>query len=159
MQAVNIVTASQLLGICRQRIQQLIYANRVKGAFKTKKGWQIPLYRKMPQIIPTKHGMKGTWRTEAPQKPKIIHINRQKIQANNRRDANEAKEPVIAVRIDSKVNYAHQASFEGKCTIVYEPEGRRKYGGAKVWIEVSPTTKVTITNWNKPPEEQILILN
>ncbi len=61
-------------------------------------------------------------------------------------------EPVIAVRKDSKVHYGHQVSFEGKCTIVYAPDNERKHGGAKVWIEVSPTTPITITDWRKEEE-------
>jgi hypothetical protein len=142
MKSVNIVIASQLLGICRQRIQQLIYANRVKGAFKTEKGWQIPLYGEMPRIVPAKRGMKGTWRIHPPKKPTIIHVNRHKIQANHRQGK---KEPVIAVRTGSKVHYGHQVSFNGQCTIVYNSDNHRKHGGAKVWIEVSPTTKITIT--------------
>lgn len=155
METVNIVVASELLGICRQRIQQLIYANRVKGAFKTEKGWQIPLYGKIPRIIPAKHGMKGTWRTTPPKKPKIIHVNRQKIAINRHQDK---KEPVIAVRIGSKVFYGHRISFNGQCTIVYEPDSHRKHGGAKVWIEVSPTTKIMITDWNQPITSQRMIL-
>ncbi len=59
MESVSIVKASRLLEISRQRVQQLIYANRVKGAYTTKKGWQIPLYREMPRIIRGKRGVKG----------------------------------------------------------------------------------------------------
>lgn len=156
MKSVNLVTASQMLGICRQRIQQLIYVNRVKGAFKTEKGWQIPLYGKMPYIVPAQRGMKGTWRTQEPKQNKIIHVNRHKIQANHHQ---EEKEAVIAVRTGSKVHYGHQVSFNGQCTIVYEPDSRSKNGGAKVWIEVSPTTKVMITDWQKPEKEQVMILS
>lgn len=152
MESVNLVTASKLLGICRQRIQQLIYANRVKGAFKTKKGWRIPLYNDMPCIIPAKRGRKGTWRTlplRQKRQKQIIHINRQKIAINHSKKKDEAKEPVIAVRRGSKVHYGHRVSVEGKCTVVYDPNNKKKHGGAKVWIEVSPTTPIKITNWNQ----------
>ena len=66
METVTITEASQVLEISRQRILQLIYANRVEGAFKTKEGWKIPLYGKerMPKIIRGKRGCKGTWRVE-----------------------------------------------------------------------------------------------
>lgn len=152
MLSVNVVTASELLGICCQRIRQLIYANRVKGAFKTPSGWQIPLYGQMPRIIPANHGMKGTWRIYPPKKPTIIHVNRQKIATNRNQNT---KDPVIAVRMGSEVKYGHQVLFEGKCKIVYEPNSTRKHGGAKVWIEVSPTTKIRVMDWNQQTTESL----
>lgn len=158
MKSVNIVTASELLGICRQRIQQLIYANRVKGAYKTDKGWQIPLYKQMPEIIPAKRGMKGTWRTKHPKRPKNIYVNRQTIAAN-RDEKKVVKDPVIAVRLSSKeVYYGHEVSFCGKCTLIYRPGNPHRESGATVWLEVSPTTQIRVTNWNKDIGKQIMIL-
>ena len=46
METLTITEASSLLEISRQRILQLIHAKRVKGAYKTQKGWKIPLYGK-----------------------------------------------------------------------------------------------------------------
>lgn len=155
MESVNIVTASLLLGICRQRLQQLIYADRVRGAFKTRQGWQIPLYKGMPRIVPAKRGVKGTWRLR-PGTIKIIYINRHEIKANKDRTQ---KKPVISVRKGQKGFYGHQVTFTGKCTIVYEPENEKKHGGATVWIEVDPTVQIRVTNCNKKPGEQVKIVN
>ncbi|GBF78641.1 hypothetical protein [Aphanothece sacrum] len=139
MKSIGILEASRLLEISRQRIQQLIYANRVKGAYKTKKGWQIPLYGDMPRIIRGKRGAKGTWRVKSRVKPTIIHVNKHIIGANHHK---EVKDPVIVVRKGSKVTYCSQVYFEGRCQIVYRPENKNLNGGAKVWIEVDATTKI-----------------
>ncbi|MEL4897944.1 helix-turn-helix domain-containing protein [Crocosphaera sp. Alani8] len=63
MEVVTITEASRLLEISRQRIWQLINAKRIKGAYKTQKGWKIPLYGKtrMPKIIRGQRGCKGKW--------------------------------------------------------------------------------------------------
>jgi hypothetical protein len=54
--------ASSLLKICPQRVRQLLKQGRIRGAFKDKKGfWQIPLYGDVPEIIPAKRGLQGTW--------------------------------------------------------------------------------------------------
>ncbi|MGB5772039.1 MAG: hypothetical protein WBM32_19555 [Crocosphaera sp.] len=139
MQSVGIVEASHLLEMSRQRIQQLIYANRVKGAYKSKGGWQIPLYGEMPRIIRGKRGLKGRWRVKRRKKPTIIHVNKHRIGANHNK---EVKDPVIAVRKGSKVTYCSQVSFEGKCQIVYRPGGNSHCSGATVWIEVDATTEI-----------------
>ncbi|MDJ0731704.1 MAG: hypothetical protein QNJ33_17105 [Crocosphaera sp.] len=141
MKSVSIAEASTLLEISRQRIQQLIWAKRVKGAYKTKKGWQIPLYGEMPRIIRGKRGKKGTWRVKRSEKPTIIHVNKHKIAANHHK---EIKEPVIALRRGSKVTYCSELSFEGKCKIVYRPDNKKLNGGAKVWIEVDSSTEINL---------------
>ncbi len=42
---VQTTKASSLLGICPQRVRQLLAQGRIRGAFKDKRGyWQIPLY-------------------------------------------------------------------------------------------------------------------
>jgi hypothetical protein len=139
MEAIGILQASRLLEISRQRIQQLIYANRVKGAYKTKRGWQIPLYGEMPRIIRGKRGPNGRWRVQRRKKPTIIHVNKHRIGANHNK---YVKDPVIAVRKGSKVTYCSQVSFEGKCQIVYRPGGSSHCSGATVWIEVDATTDI-----------------
>ena len=77
METITLSEASCLLEISRQRILQLIYAKRVQGAYKTQKGWKIPLYgkRRMPKILKGKRGRKGTWRMQRRfEKPTIIHV-------------------------------------------------------------------------------------
>ncbi|MDJ0661887.1 MAG: hypothetical protein QNJ42_20740 [Crocosphaera sp.] len=139
MEPVSIAEASRLLDISRQRLQQLIWAKRVKGAYKTEKGWQIPLYREMPRIIRGKRGKKGTWRVQRREKPTIIHVNKQKISANHNKDI---KEPVIIVRKGSQVTYCSEVSFVGHCKIVYQPDNEKLHAGAKVWIEVDAGTEI-----------------
>ncbi|MDJ0728433.1 MAG: hypothetical protein QNJ33_00405 [Crocosphaera sp.] len=139
MKVITISEASSLLEISRQRLQQLIWAKRVKGAYKNEKGWQIPLYGNMPRIIRGKRGPRGTWRVKRRTSPTVIHVNKHIIAANHHK---EIKDPVIAVRKGSKVTYCSELSFEGKCQIVYRPENKNHYGGAKVWIEVAPTTEI-----------------
>ncbi|MGB5592610.1 MAG: hypothetical protein WBM32_16575 [Crocosphaera sp.] len=141
MEAVNVTQASRLLEISRQRILQLIYAKRMKGAYKTQKGWQIPLYKDMPRIIRGKRGCKGKWRVQLRDKPTIIHVNKGLIGTNNKSDV---KKPVIIVRQGYKTTYCSEVSFEGQCKIVYQPDNETLYAKAKVWIEVAPEIKVNM---------------
>ena len=141
MEPVSIAEASRLLEISRQRVQQLIWAKRVKGAYKTEKGWQIPLYREMPRIIRGKRGKKGTWRVQRREKPTIIHVNKQKISTNHNKDI---KEPVIIVRKGSQVTYCSEVSFVGHCRIIYQPDNEKLNAGAKVWIEVDAGTEINM---------------
>lgn len=143
METLTITEASSLLEMSRQRILQLIHAKRVKGAYKTQKGWKIPLYGKtrMPRIIRGKRGRKGQWLVKRRIKPTVIHVNKGLIGSNNNRDE---KDPVIIVRKGSKTTYCSEVSFNGQCKIVYRPDNQTLYAGAKVWIEVNPDTKISL---------------
>ena len=144
METITLSEASYLLGISRQRILQLIYAKRVKGAHKTKQGWKLPLYdkKRMPKILKGKRGRKGTWQVQRPsEKPTIIHVNKGLVGTNNKRDN---KEPVIIVRKGSKVTYCSEVSFEGHCKIIYRPDNEELYAGAKVWMEVDAGTQINM---------------
>lgn len=61
----------------------------------------------------------------------IIHINRNIIQRNNKR--NEI-EPVVRVEKDKKVVYCMEVDIKGPSRMVYRPEAPRPCG-AKLWIE------------------------
>ncbi|MDJ0729152.1 MAG: hypothetical protein QNJ33_04085 [Crocosphaera sp.] len=141
MKAVTITEASHLLEISRQRILQLIYSQRVKGAYKTQQGWKIPLYgkTKMPKIIRGKRGRKGTWLVRRSTKPTVIHVNKGLIGSNNKR---EVKKPVIIVRKGSKTTYCSEVSFDGQCKIIYRPDNETLHGKAQVWIEVDSETEI-----------------
>lgn len=143
METINVTEASRLLEISRQRILQLIYAKRVKGAYKTPQGWKIPLYgkTKMPRIIRGKRGCKGKWLVKRRTKPTVIHVNKGLIGSNNKRDE---KEPVIIVRQGSKTTYCSEVSFNGQCKIVYRPDNETLHSKAKVWIEVDADTKISM---------------
>lgn len=62
---------------------------------------------------------------------KIIHINRNVIQRNNKRDEHE---PVIRVEDKGKVVYCMEVVIKGPSRMVYRPEKPRPCG-AKLWIE------------------------
>ncbi len=143
METITLSEASCLLEISRQRILHLIHAKRVQGAYKTKQGWKIPLYgkKRMPKILRAKRGRKGTWRVRRREKPIIIHVNKRLVGTNNKRDA---KKPVIIVRNNSQITYCSEVSFEGRCKIIYRPDNKKLYSGAKVWIELDADTKVNM---------------
>lgn len=146
MKAISITETSRLLGVSYQRVHQLLTHHRIQGAYKTERGWRIPLYGGKPKILAGKRGPKAKWKVVQSQKkskgsPTIIHIYKQKIASNQ---ANACKEPVIIVRQGSQTTYGCQVSFEGKCHIVYCPENQTKYGGAKVWIEVESGVPIVI---------------
>ena len=84
---------------------------------------------------------KGTWRVQRRTQPTIIHVNKNLIGANNKKDV---KEPVIIVRKGSKVTYCSEVSFVGHCKIVYQPDKQQLKCGAKVWIEVDPSTQINL---------------
>ncbi|NEP84512.1 MAG: DNA-binding protein [Okeania sp. SIO3C4] len=74
--------AAFLLGICCQRVRVLLSQGRIKGAYKHKGFWQIPLYNRMPVVIPGKRGPQGVWCKGLRQAPTRIHVNQRKIKAN-----------------------------------------------------------------------------
>lgn len=135
MKYVCIAKAAHLLGICRQRVQQLLYAGRIKGAFKAGRFWKIPLYGKMPKIAPGTRGPQGTWRKRPQQTKTYIHVNQHVIRENRKKTE---KEPVICVREGSKVKYCHHVEIlRGLCRVVYDPD-HPKPCGATVWLEIDP---------------------
>ncbi|MCJ8283129.1 MAG: helix-turn-helix domain-containing protein [Rivularia sp. ALOHA_DT_140] len=50
MDTVGTREAAKLLRICTQRVLQLIYEGRIKGAKKVGRFWQIPIYGKKPRV-------------------------------------------------------------------------------------------------------------
>ncbi|EAZ92312.1 transcriptional regulator [Crocosphaera chwakensis] len=146
MNCVSVAKAAYLLGISRQRVQQLLYAQRIEGAFKEGRRWQIPLYNgKMPKIIPGKRGPKGTWRKRPQEATTYIHVNQQLIRDNLKKTE---KEPVICIKQGSKVKYCHQVNIlDGLCQIIYDPYNPKPCG-ATVWVEIDPTIMQVIASSN-----------
>jgi len=62
---------------------------------------------------------------------KIIHINRNIIQANAKHDK---QDPVIRFEENGKVIYCMEVNIKGPSRMVYSPDKPRKCG-AKLWIE------------------------
>lgn len=51
MSFIGTTKAAYLLGICHQRVRQLLSEGRIKEAAKVGRFWQIPLFKGMPQVI------------------------------------------------------------------------------------------------------------
>ncbi|MDY6899078.1 MAG: helix-turn-helix domain-containing protein, partial [Cyanobacteriota bacterium] len=47
---VGTTEAAKLLRICTQRVRQLLYEGRIKGAKKVGRFWEIPLYGTKPKV-------------------------------------------------------------------------------------------------------------
>jgi hypothetical protein len=136
---VQTTQAAFLLNLCPQRVRQLLKQGRIKGAFKDKRGfWQIPLSWGVPQIIPANRGTKGTWRKRLVKRSTFIHVSQDRLRHNRKYGANE---PVITIRSGDRKTYCHEATIEGICRIVYQPDRPLKCG-ATLWIELEPTARL-----------------
>jgi hypothetical protein len=130
--------AAFLLGICHQRVRQLLAEGRIKGAKKVGRFWQIPLYKGMPEILPGKRGPQGTWKKKLQRITSYIHVN-QHILKKNRKD--KTKEPVITVKQGLKNTYCHEVEIAGPSRLVYRPDDRKSCG-ASIWLEIEPTIEI-----------------
>lgn len=75
---------------------------------------------------------------------KIIHINKNIIQQNEKRIRNGEKPfPPCRVEVDGKVIYGTEIRLDGASTMVYRPDKPRPCG-AKLWIETC--NSVTVCN-------------
>ena len=132
--------AAFLLGICCQRVRVLLSQDRIKGAYKHKGFWQIPLYNKMPVVIPGTRGPEGVWCKKLGKKPTRIHVNQKKIQANGKRIkkgplmTSEQLLPVISIKQGKRNDLGYQMEIHGPCRIVYKPYDPLPCG-AHLWIE------------------------
>jgi hypothetical protein len=131
--------AASLLNLCPQRVRKLLSQGRIKGAFKDRQGfWQIPLYWGVPQVIPANRGQKGTWRKRLVKQSTIIHVRQDRLRHNRKYATND---PVITIRSGNRLTYCHEATIEGNCKLVYQPD-RPLNCGATLWLEIKPTIKV-----------------
>ena len=129
--------AAYLLGICHQRVRQLLQAGRIKGAKKIGRFWQIPLFKGMPKIIKGDRGPQGTWRKRRQQSHNFICVNQHKIKKNNTNG--NIKEKVILVKRGKNKTHTecHYLEIKGPARLVYQPHNPLQCG-AKVWLEVAP---------------------
>jgi hypothetical protein len=130
--------AAFLLGICHQRVRQLLTKGRIKGAKKVGRFWQIPLYRGMPRIIPGSRGPIGTWKKILQRTASYIHVNQHILKKNRK---NNTKEPVITVKQGLKNSYCHEVEITGPSRLVYRPDDRKSCG-ATLWLEIEPTVEI-----------------
>ncbi|MGK7919846.1 MAG: DNA-binding protein [Trichodesmium sp.] len=117
MTKVGTTEAAFLLNISTPRLRVLLKQGRVKGAFKVKRFWMIPLNNYgMPEISPGRRGPQGTWNKRQRKANTYIHVLRRTIDAN--RD-NGTSDPAIAVKVGDRKDYCHQVEILGACKIVY----------------------------------------
>ena len=135
---VGTTEAAFLLGICCQRVRQLLQAGRIMGAVKVGRFWRIPLFKGMPRVKAMDRGRKGTWRKRLQQADSIIHIFKQKLDRDRKDNTNS---PVIVVKQGSRSTYCHSAFIDGASRIVYQPENPLSCG-ARLWIEVAANVNV-----------------
>ncbi|WP_293161542.1 hypothetical protein [Okeania sp. SIO2C9] len=129
-----------LLGICCQRVRVLLSQGRIKGAYKHKGFWRIPLYGQMPVVIPGTRGPEGVWCKRLRQAPTRIHVNQKKIQANGKRINTDPQMtpdqliPVVSMKQGTRNDLGYQMEIHGPCRIVYKPYHPLSCG-AHLWIE------------------------
>jgi len=147
--------AAFLLGICCQRVRVLLSQGRIKGAYKHKGFWQIPVYgkRKMPVVVPGTRGPKGVWCHQERKKPTIIHVNQQKIKTNGKRIKQDPLmtpdqlKPVVSVKQRNRNDLGYQIVLKGECRIVYKPYQPLDCG-AHLWIETYAPVQFVDTQFN-----------
>jgi hypothetical protein len=130
--------AAYLLGICPQRVKQLLYQGRIEGAEKVGRYWRIPIFKGMPKIKPGKRGPKSKWRKQPQRTATIVHVNQQVLKQNRRDRTNQ---PPIILKKGDRTTYCHQVTIAGSSQLVYQPD-RRKCSGAVLWLEIDPAIQV-----------------
>ncbi|NEP91338.1 MAG: helix-turn-helix domain-containing protein [Okeania sp. SIO2C2] len=123
--------AAFLLGICCQRVRVLLAQGRIKGAYKHKGFWRIPLYNRMPVVIPGKRGPQGVWCKGLRQAPTRIHVNQRKIKANSKRINND---PLM--------------SPEQLAPVITMKQNNPLSCGARLWIETYSPVQFVDTKFN-----------
>ncbi|MEB3342900.1 hypothetical protein [Okeania sp.] len=148
--------ASFILGICSQRVRDLLREGRIKGGYKDQRGfWRIPVYGKeeMPIIIEGKRGPKGVWCHRRRKTPTKIHVNQSLIKANAKRIKNDPLMtsdqlmPVVALKQTNRNDMGYQMILEGRCRIVYKPYEPLPCG-AHLWIETYEPVEFVDTQFN-----------
>ena len=144
--------AAHLLGICHQRVRQLLKEGRIKGAEKVGRFWQIPIFKGMPQIIKGRRGPQGTWKKRRQQASNYICVDRNKIRKNKTKG--NMKEGVILIKHGKNKTHSecHYLEIKGPARLVYQPN--RPLGcGATVWLEVDPSIELVAKVFSELPRE------
>ncbi|MBO1349178.1 MAG: helix-turn-helix domain-containing protein [Hormoscilla sp. GUM202] len=135
-QAVGVREAAYLLGVCPQRVRQLLGQSRIAGASKVSRRWRIPLGASgLPHVSPGTRGPQGTW-CRPPSGKTIILINSKQIRANT---ASNSRLPVIDIIGDGTVRHCHGVEIMGPSRILYRPHRGCAHS---LWIEVEPSVEV-----------------
>ena len=132
--------AGSLLGVSSARVRTLLIQGRIQGAYKISNVWIIPLVNGMPVISPGRAGPRPRWHKPPPRSITCIHINKNLIAQNNRKEP-EDRVPVISVKKGSSNVYAWDVEVLGGCRIVYRHDSPKNCG-ARVWIETYSEVKL-----------------
>ncbi len=135
---VSTTEAAALLGICCQRVRQLLKDGRIKGAEKVGRFWEIPLYKGIPKIVSGDRGPKGTWRKSVQTKATFIHIDASTLAANSSNDENN---PLFVVENGKHRKFFHEVEITSPCKLVYRPDQPLSCG-AVAYIEVEKSVNV-----------------
>jgi len=135
---VSTTEAASLLGICNQRVRQLLKNGRIKGAKKVGRFWEIPLYNGIPKIISGDRGPKGTWRKKVEKNATCIHIHGANLAQNRSMDENN---PLFVVEQGKQRKFFHEVEITSPCKLVYRPD-QPLASGAVVYIEVEKAVNV-----------------
>ncbi|MGB7520562.1 MAG: hypothetical protein WA896_13105, partial [Spirulinaceae cyanobacterium] len=127
------------------RVLYLLQQQRIKGAYKKRTGWVIPLYKGKPKISRGTRGPKPRWSTTKGRGPRIIYVNKNHITTNAKLVKQGSEVPlktVVSVKHGTnKTVYGHELEIFGYCQIVYSPE-MPKDCGASLWIKTYSDVKV-----------------
>ena len=155
MKLVGTTEAAYLLGICSQRIRQLLKEGRIEGAKKVGRFWQIPLYEGMPKVTTGKRGPGGTWNKREQQALNRITIDLKKV-AKNQKEGNTVEKVITLKKGEENFAECHYVEIDGPSRLVYQPNNPLNCG-ATFWIEVDPSVKLTSKVFANLEEESILI--
>ncbi|MGB3692679.1 MAG: hypothetical protein WA865_21500 [Spirulinaceae cyanobacterium] len=157
MKYVNTSIAAQILRVSQRRVLYLLQQQRIKGAYKKRTGWVIPLYRDKPKVSRGRRGPKPRWSTLKGRGPKTIYVNKNHITTNAKTIVEQGPEvplkDVLTVKHGSKSIRGHELEIFGYCRIDYCPE-TPKDCGASLWIKTYADVKVV--NKSKPEQWSIL---
>ena len=85
-------------------------------------------------------------------KPLIVHVNRQKIAQNNKREHKDREPPIIVRQGDNRLAYVNELLIKINDKVI----GRLKYTpdkpldcGAKVYLELDPDASILISSNNQ----------
>ncbi|MGK7880419.1 MAG: helix-turn-helix domain-containing protein [Crocosphaera sp.] len=127
--------AASRLHLSVQRVRKLAIDGRIRGAFKERGQWRIPVSASgMPKISRKKKGPKGTWRIRQQEIMTYIHVNQGKLSSNRN---NETRNPVISVKMGQKTILCHEVKIPGVGRFVYDPD-YPKNCGATLWFDIEP---------------------
>ncbi|MGB3692363.1 MAG: hypothetical protein WA865_21290 [Spirulinaceae cyanobacterium] len=146
MEYINTSIAAQMLRVSQRRVLYLLQQQRIKGAYKKRTGWVIPLYKGKPKVSRGTRGPKPRWSTTKGRGPRIIYVNKNHITTNEKRIAQHGAEvplkTVVSVRHGTnKTVFGHELEIFGYCQIVYCPEQPQDCG-ASLWIKTYSDVKV-----------------